>query len=235
MSNDQRRFTDEEFALVLRKAMSLQERRGPDLKGLPSGGMTLDDMKAVAREVGIDPALIEQAVALSPAQQNSQSQQLLGGPTRYRLEHSVRRIVTRDELAGVLDVVRRELQHPGKVTSELDGMVWETEGELSQLHLGLSPRGDRTEVRLTVNRDAAFILTWFLSVTGGLVLAGITGGALDPDSAAAGLAIITGGLGGGLSLARVLWGRSSRRIKEKVGRLMEAVVAQVEHGGQDDG
>jgi hypothetical protein len=234
MSNDERRFTDEEFALVLRKAMALHDRGGADTGRLPGSGMTMEDMKAVAREVGIDPALIEQAVALSPARHVSQRQQLLGGPTRYRMEHSARSLVTREELADVLDLVRREMQHPGRVTSELDGVVWETEGELSQFHLGLSPRGEKTEVRLTVHRDGAFILTWFLPVTGGLVVAGITGAALDPDSAAAGLAIISGGLGGGLALARALWGRSSRIISERASRLMEAVVAKVEHGGGNE-
>lgn len=234
MAADNRRFTDEEFALVLRKAMALQEDAHQGRRSLPTGDLSLEDMKAVAREVGIDPALVERAVALLPAGGTTGIYRLLGGPTRYRLEHSGRRLLEREDLAEMLDVIRREMQHPGKVTTELDGVVWETEGEVSQFHLSLSPRGESTEVRLTVNRDGAFILTWFLSLVGGMVVAGATGAILDPHSALGTVTILAAGAGGGLTLARTLWGRTTRSIKAKINRLMDAVVRQVDGPEGDD-
>lgn len=61
MSNDSRRFSDEEFALVLRKALELQD------------GRTL-------------PALVDRAVSLLPDHKLSGAERILGGPTRYRLD-----------------------------------------------------------------------------------------------------------------------------------------------------
>lgn len=234
MSNDPRRFTDEQFALALRKAMTLQDNPGPDGKSLPAGGMTLDEMKAVAREVGIDPALMEQAVALLPSQERSPADRILGGPTRYRLEHSATQRLSREDLARVVDAVRREMQQPGKVSTELDGLSWETEGEVSQFHVSLSPRESGTEVRLNVNRDGAFILTWFLSVLGGLVAAGITGGIVDPDTIIGGAGLVATGLGGGLAVARTLWGKTTRSVQDKIDRVMEAVVREVDRTRDDD-
>ncbi len=80
-SNESRRFTEKEFALVLRKAISLQDQ-APRQSGLPSQGMTLEDMKALAHEVGIDPALVDHAVALLPKEESTLQDRNPGGPTR---------------------------------------------------------------------------------------------------------------------------------------------------------
>jgi hypothetical protein len=53
MSNDQRVCSDEEFALILRRAAELASR-GESPAAL-SAGLTLTEMKAAAVQVGIDP------------------------------------------------------------------------------------------------------------------------------------------------------------------------------------
>ena len=121
MSNEPRRFTEEEFALVLRKAMSLHDRT-PRRHGLPSQGMTLEDMKAVASEVGIDPALVDHAVALLPKEENTLKDRVLGGPTRYRLEHTGHRLLSSDETAGVIDVIRHRGGGAGRPGGPCDGV-----------------------------------------------------------------------------------------------------------------
>jgi hypothetical protein len=224
MTNDKRHFSDEEFALVLRKAMELQE--GGSGLSLPSEGLSLEDMRAVARDVGIDPALVDRAVSLLPEKQLSLVARATGGPTRYRLEHSGP-TVEKDDLSRILDVIRRETGHHGKVTNELDGITWETVGEVSQVHVSLAPRDGGTEVRLTVNRDAAFMLTWFFSVLGALVGAGITGAIVEPATVLGGVGIVGAALGGGLTLARTLWGRSTKAVREKTHRLMEMLTREI--------
>lgn len=230
MSNDARHFSDEEFALVLRKAMELQD--GGSGFSLPSEGLSLEDMKAVARDVGIDPALVDRAVSLLPDQTLSRVDRITGGPSRYRLEHSGS-AVKKEDLSRVLDLIRRETGHHGKVTTELDGITWETEGEVSQFHVTLSPRDGGTEVRVAVNRDAAFLLTWFFSVLGAMVGAGITGAIGQPETILGGLAIMGTALGGGLTLARTLWGRSTKAVRAKAHRLMEILVREVGTGDDE--
>ena len=53
MSDDKKTYTDEEFALVLQEAAELARKS--------DGELSLDDMKAIAEEAGLDPALIERA------------------------------------------------------------------------------------------------------------------------------------------------------------------------------
>jgi hypothetical protein len=228
MSREPRRFSDQEFALVLRKAMELQD--GRDGAHRTAGGLSLEDMKAVARDVGIDPALVDRAVSLLPEDRHSTKDRLTGGPTRYRLEHSAKTPLNEEDVARLLDVVRRETGFHGKVTSEIDGVTWETEGEVSQFHVSLAPRGEGTEVRLSVNRDVAFILTWSFSVAAAAAGAGVTGAIIEPATVLGGLAIMGTLLTGGLAVARTLWGRSSRAVRAKAQRLMEALVREVEEG-----
>jgi len=230
MSNDKRNFSDEEFALVLRKAMELQE--GGSGRSLPSDGLSLEDMRAVARDVGIDPALVDRAVSMLPDQQPSRVARITGGPTRYRLEHSGA-LVEKDDLSRILDTIRRETGHHGKVTNELDGITWETVGEVSQFHVTLAPRDGGTEVRLTVNRDGAFILTWLFSVVGALIGAGITGAITEPATVLGGVAVVGTALGGGLTLARTLWARSTKAVRAKTHRLMEMLVREIGTAGDE--
>ena len=224
MTENTRRYTDEEFARVLHTALQLQDR---DTSGWSGGhGLTLEQMKEAAREVGIDPALVDRAVALLPRKATSW-ERLVGGPTRYRLSHSAPVPPDPDAVVQVVDRIRAELGVAGRLSSELDGVTWETEGELSQLHVALFPSATGTEVRVAVNRDPAFILTWFLSLAGGLVAAGVTGGIIDP-TAAEGTLIMGSGVGGGLVLARLLWRRSTRIIRHRAERLMALITRGLE-------
>lgn len=59
MSSDgSRRFTDREVATVLRKASEIEESEGSS----GSGGLSMDDLQEIAREVGIAPEAIAKAV-----------------------------------------------------------------------------------------------------------------------------------------------------------------------------
>ena len=55
MSDDQK-YSEEEFALILRKAAELQASPKAVQR---TGGMSLEEMKSIAQEAGIDPALVE--------------------------------------------------------------------------------------------------------------------------------------------------------------------------------
>jgi hypothetical protein len=220
--NEPRRYTEAEFARILQRALELQREGEP--RRLLTEGLTLAEMQAAAGDVGIDPALIARAADLLPDGDATRAR-ILGGPTRYRLSGSTAAVAGPDDLARVVDRIRGELHTAGRVRSELGGLTWESEGEPSQIHVTLRPGDDRTEVRVSVNRDAAFILTYFLSLTAGLVSAGVTGAVLDPPTAAGGALLLGSGAAGGLAVARVLWARSTRVIRERVEHLLDSVTS----------
>jgi DNA-binding transcriptional ArsR family regulator len=58
-SDESRRFTDREVALVLRRASEIEESAGTDGRG----GLSARDLEEIAREVGISQRAITQAIA----------------------------------------------------------------------------------------------------------------------------------------------------------------------------
>lgn len=61
MSDGSRRFTDQEVALVLRRASELDEAGPSEASG---GGLSLEDLRDIAREVGISPQAIARVVRI---------------------------------------------------------------------------------------------------------------------------------------------------------------------------
>src|SRR5689334_1826213 len=104
MPDRERVYTDEEFALVLRKAAELARSAEP---GTPSTGLTLAEMKSAAAQAGVDPALVERAARMLGANTSTSSiVRLIGGPLRH--EHDVRIAMTLDDesAARLLSAVR---------------------------------------------------------------------------------------------------------------------------------
>jgi hypothetical protein len=228
---DEPRFTEEQFALVLRKALELQDR--PGAAGRRHGGLTLAEMQAIAGEVGVDPELVARAATLVPhARGRTVAERILGGSTRAHLEYRCTATLAAEEMGSVVDRVRRVLDHQGKVTQVLDGVTWETVGEPSQLYVTLRPLEKGTDVQIRADRGAAFIMTWFLTLTFFLILAGATGGAVDPQSILEGMMLFGTFVAGALGTSRMIWARNSRIFEAKLQALLEAVSHEMEEAAE---
>src|SRR5687768_5088687 len=99
MSDDQRVYSDEQFALILRKAAELASGAQPSAPS--QSGLTLTEMKAAASQVGFDPALVERAARLlAVGAAASPLERLIGGPLRH--EHEARFPIKLDEHRAAL-------------------------------------------------------------------------------------------------------------------------------------
>jgi hypothetical protein len=88
-SDHERRYSDDEFALVLRLASEVKSP-GELAPPPPSReGLTLSEMREIAAEVGIHPDRVSRAVALLPPGDESIGVRLLGGHPRHRQEHAI--------------------------------------------------------------------------------------------------------------------------------------------------
>jgi len=203
-------------------------RETPDSDGRSSDGLTLDEVKAIASEVGIEARAVEAAVMAMARPPESPVHALLGGPTRYRLEASVQGSLPEDRLPHVLDAIRRVADQHGEADSELGSLAWKTVAELSQLHVVVRPEGDRASVQISADRSGAFILTWFFSVAGGMVGAGIVGAITEPTTLLGGISLFLGMTAAGLGTARTLWARGTRRFRARFQALFDAVRHSVE-------
>jgi len=222
ITDHRRVYTEAEFALILRKAAELENgREGPRPA---SDGMTLAEIKAAASEAGIDPALVERAARLLPARSSGSGfERLAGGPLRHRSE--VRLPVTLDEgtAARFLAAVQLSAGQSGTGHSSPIGMVWHAQDELEVLSVTARPDEGRTSVDVSLDRRGSMGVVLAAATVGfvGAAIAGFTlGGQVAPEL---GAAAAVGGMGGALALARAWWASSTRRARQRIGDVLEAV------------
>lgn len=221
MDQPGRRYTEKEFALILRRASELQARP----TALPSGeqGLSLPEIAAVAREVGIDPALVERA-ALELGQPSTRGlARVLGGEARSRIEATVPGTLAEGDYQRVADAVRRATGLHGEARQELGSLEWSHRSDVSHLFVTVTPGEDTTAVVVSADRSSAQAMTWLFSGLVSLIAAGITGAVLEPSTVAGGAGIVAGMLGVGAVTARTIWSSATRRFEAR----MEAVLAAV--------
>ena len=127
-----------------------------------------------------------------------------------------------------LDLLRRTLEHQGEASEVLGGVQWKTVGELSAINVNISPRGERTSLQVVGDRSAAGAVTFIFPMAGAGILVGALGAVFEPGSVLGIASLVTGLLGGGFLVSRAIWARGSRRFRERLTRLMEALAQTVQ-------
>src|SRR5690348_352803 len=158
------RFSDQEMALILKRAAELQE--GADGRGVQR---SLAEINEIAAEVGIEPGFVAEAVA--ELQRPRPRAGWLGAPTRFHEEQSVPRKLTSGEISELLDEARAELGLHGEVHQVFDGVEWRARSALGVSILTMGPRGDGTRIALTTERLDQALVIGFGSVGIGLLAA----------------------------------------------------------------
>ena len=125
MADDQRVYSEEEFALILRTAAELASRA--EKPGFSSNGLTLTEMKSAAAQAGLDPALVERAARLlGTGSTASPLERLAGGPLRHEHDAQFPSKLDEDSAARLLSAVRINTHfhssNPGHSSSA--GMTW---------------------------------------------------------------------------------------------------------------
>lgn len=225
MSNDQRVYSDEEFALILRKAAELAS--GAESPGSSSTGLTLTEMKSAAAQVGLDPAFVERAARMLAATASaSPLERLIGGPLRH--DHEVRFPITLDEnrAALLLSAVRtnsgragsRDVGHSGSM-----GMTWHDGGDTEALRVTARLEEDGTAVSVVLDRRGTLGVVAMLSGITMFFAVLFAANALYPEAPALGYGGFIAGIGGALAVARAYWASSTKKVQERIGVVMDAI------------
>jgi hypothetical protein len=225
VADDQRVYSDEEFALILRQAAELAsqaERPGPS-----STGLTLTEMKAAAAQAGLDPALVERAARLLAAKAAaSPLEQLTGGPLRH--DHKARFPVNLDDhgAARLLSAVRISAGQAGSRDaghSSSMGMTWHDGGNLEALRVTARPEQEGTSVTVVLDRRGTLgVVAMFSGMTMFLAVLFAAFG-LYPEAPALGYGGFIAGIGGVLAVARGYWASSTRKVRERISVVMDAI------------
>ena len=229
ISDHQRTYSEAEFALILRKAAELEHRQ--EAPGRPTGGLTLAQIKAAASEAGIDPALIERAARLLPAASSaSLAERLIGGPARHGTDSHFP--VTLDEAgaARLLAAVELGAGQPGSGTASGMGMVWHARDEGEPFSVTARPAEGGTSVAVRLDRRDTMASVQVMALIG--FVGATTAGFVVASQAAPelGVAAAISGMGGIVAIARAYWVSSTRRARERVSGMMEAVGRAVGQG-----
>ena len=219
----ERTYSDEEFALILRKAADLASRS--DQPGTSGTGLTLAEMKAAASQSGFDPELVERAARLLSTSQPSVMDRVLGGPLRH--EHRAHFAAGLDEAgaAKLLSALRITASVAGgadKGPSSALGMTWHDGGEYEALAVTAQPGQNGTEVTVALDRRGTFLPIAFFAAAGAF-MSFLGGGSLAQASPLLGVGVMAAGIGGSFALARRYWRSSTKRVRERIGRVMDVV------------
>ena len=220
----ERRYTDDEVALILRRAADFGGETGPSRPD----GLSLAEIQQVAREVGIDPATIAQAAAALPTRRQDRLAAILGGPTQYRLEATVPRRTSDADLGRILQSIRRAAGRQGRATLVLDSVEWRTssEREGSQLFVTVTTGDNGTTIEVIGDRQSTAALLFLVPGVAGMIVSLIVGASLEAGWAAGGV-IAAGILGGVFLLCRTIWSHTGRAFARKPESILEATVEAV--------
>lgn len=222
---DQRVYTDEEFALILHKAAELANQ--VESPAVSSTGLTLAEMKAAATQAGFDPALVERAARMLAASvPTSPLERLTGGPLRHKQEIRLPVKLDEERAAQLLSAIRitaslaghRDVGH-----SSAMGMTWHDGGDLESLSITARPDGDDTAVTVGLDRRGTLGVLTFGSGVASFFAILFGAFALYPEAPALGIGGTIAGVGGVLAVARTYWASSTRKVRERIKVVMDAI------------
>lgn len=234
MANN-RVYSDEEFALILRTATEMSGRA--EVQGSSPSGLTLSEMQAAAAQVGIDPVLVAQAarqhlVRKPPAL----LERLIGGP--LRLQHAAHFPVMLDEpmATRLLSAVRITEGHAAGIhaghASAL-GMTWHDGGELEALTVTVHPVADGVDAAIAMDRRGT--LTTVAAFAGfGVLMAALAGMTWSETAPVLGVSAGVVGAGGVLAIARRYWVSSTNAVRTRMGAVMDTIGRALPASGASD-
>jgi hypothetical protein len=229
---DSRRFSDEEVALIIKRAAELQHTE-QHVEQEKSPSMSLMEIEQVAREAGIDPQLVRRAAqGLDRPATTSRPSVLTGAPTRLAYERVVEGEISVDDFEGFVNEMRRTFGENGVPSVLGRTLAWSSitsvgprgQGRGRNIDISVTVRGGLTTIRAEEElRNLAVgvfapTMAGVGSATFGLVFPLVM--AASQSAPLAGAAMVAS-LGGLYAFARGLFGRISRKRDHQLRELVE--------------
>jgi len=148
----EKRFDDEQVSLILRRAMEGDA-------GRTDAGLTLQQLKEIAAEVGIDPARVEAAALAVQAEQAVGERRGLRVSARYDVQ--VDGELPPQKRAEVIRLIRSAMRRQGIVTDEVGGGIgWRARDAFGGRYVTIHSEGGRTRIEALGNfRDGALTVS----------------------------------------------------------------------------
>lgn len=227
MSDRSRRFTDREVALILKRATEVDDAEATDA----GGGLSLEDLTDIAREVGISPTAIERAVAgLDRGRRIGPS--LAGAPRVRKAVHAVPGELDQDGIARLMAVVDERTDSTGAITEALGAVRWTGRDRFKSTRVSITPRDGETTIEVVEKAEPKLRRIFhLLPPAWALMLAAPIAGGLELSViGVVGLVILA--VAAGLGVGRGVWSLVSAASGRRVRRLASELADQATGTGR---
>jgi hypothetical protein len=235
-----RKFSEEEVALIIKRAAELQQTQ--QIEQEPSNALTLSEVEQIAREAGIDPKLIRQAAhGLERPPEISRPSPWLGAPTRLVFERVIDGEIPVDDFEPIINEIRRTFGDNGVPSVLGRTLAWSSSYQGGRrrnngrmVSVSVVSRSGATTVRVEEEmRNVAGALFGGLVGGGGGgttgISIGIGMGAFHSAPLAAAIWVTVAS--GFYTLARTIYGRLAQKrekeLRELTGRLEEQITESI--------
>jgi hypothetical protein len=229
-----RRYNEKEVADIIKRASEFQQLEST---AESTAGMSLAELEQVAREAGLDPALVRRAATdLDTRVSDRKPSAFIGAPTHLVLERTIDGEVPADEYETLVLEMQRELGGVGHASALGRSLVWTMQGvhhgraSSRTIQVTVTPRNGRTTIRIEepLGQLAGGLFGGLMGGLGG----GTSGIAMGIGMGVFHSAPIAMGLIGGMVtasyvLARTIFGRMARSRGERMQRLMSRLAEHV--------
>jgi len=210
-------FTDQQMTLILKRAA---ERQAASAEPTHS----LESIQDIARQVGIDSALVADAAATIERSSGSVSS-LLGAPSAYRASRRLAGAAPTMDLGAVLETIRDHLPFAGEVRHVRDGIEWHAGPADNKTVVALSPgAGGGINLRIDGRQQGPKALAYVAAGTVGLIATAVSVAVLHGRGVAVGVAAIAVSFAG----ARMLWNEVAKRRDKRLHDLGNALAGQID-------
>ncbi len=231
-----RRYTDQEVALVLQRTAELEERRQSDAGGR---GLTQQELESIARDAGFSIDLLREALVDLHRRGRFPRASLLGPSATARRVAAVARRLGDADLHPLIRVVEEQVAAAGTVTEALGSVRWTSVPSAHHFspvtQVSVTPGPTETQIQVT-RRYEPRVRTLMHLLPGawggmlGVVVAGGAGLAAAPLVAA-----IAGGVVAGVAIGRGVWHLVARENHRRVAELTDELTSEAHRasGGGD--
>jgi hypothetical protein len=229
-----RRYNEKEVADIIKRASEFQQMEST---AESTAGMSLAELEQVAREAGLDPALVRRAATdLDTRVSDRKPSAFIGAPTNLVLERTIDGEVPADEYETLVLEMQRELGGVGQASMLGRSLVWTMQGvdrrrvSTRTVQVTVMPRNGSTTIRIEepLSQLAGGLFGGLMGGLGGGsggIMMGIGMGVFHSAAIAAGL--VGGMVGGSYLLARTIFGRMARTRGERMQQLMSRLAEHV--------
>ena len=172
-------FSETEIGRILKRATELQGAEGP----AETTGLSLEEVRQLAMEMGIDPRHVEAAVFEVTQDGDAEKRfHWLGGPTSLERERVVGGEITEQQWEAMVEEIRASFGLVGGAGRVGRAYEWTHDSKDQQAQVTVTSHGGKTRIRVFAHYPNTAALTFMTSTILAMVTAGLLGAYVAPSA-----------------------------------------------------